>query len=44
MAMSHPDIRISLVSDGKTLLKMNGSGKTQLKSRLEFFDMKGADF
>lgn len=28
MAMSHPDIRISLVSDGKTLLKTNGSGKT----------------
>ena len=28
MAMSHPDIRISLVSDNKTLLKTNGSGKT----------------
>ncbi|WP_180553037.1 DNA mismatch repair endonuclease MutL [Staphylococcus haemolyticus] len=28
MAMSHPDIRISLISDGKTLLKTNGSGKT----------------
>ena len=28
MAMSHPHIRISLVSDNKTLLKTNGSGKT----------------
>ncbi|WP_285489978.1 DNA mismatch repair endonuclease MutL [Staphylococcus haemolyticus] len=28
MAMSHPDIRISLISDGKALLKTNGSGKT----------------
>ena len=28
MAMSHPYIRISLISDGKTLLKTNGSGKT----------------
>ncbi|MEB5760847.1 DNA mismatch repair endonuclease MutL [Staphylococcus haemolyticus] len=28
MAMSHPDIRISLISEGKTLLKTNGSGKT----------------
>lgn len=28
MAMSHPDIRISLISDGKTLLNTNGSGKT----------------
>ncbi|WP_154836705.1 DNA mismatch repair endonuclease MutL [Staphylococcus sp. Marseille-Q1834] len=28
MAMSHPDIRISLISDGKVLLKTNGSGKT----------------
>lgn len=28
MAMSHSDIRISLISDGKTLLKTNGSGKT----------------
>ncbi|MGZ2416179.1 DNA mismatch repair protein MutL [Staphylococcus caledonicus] len=28
MAMSHPDIRISLDSDNKTLLKTNGSGKT----------------
>lgn len=27
MAMSHPYIRISLISDGKTLLKTNGSGK-----------------
>lgn len=26
--MSHPYIRISLISDGKTLLKTNGSGKT----------------
>ncbi|MCJ1668304.1 DNA mismatch repair endonuclease MutL [Staphylococcus sp. NRL 19/737] len=28
MAMSHPNIRISLISDGKVLLKTNGSGKT----------------
>ncbi|EHJ07979.1 DNA mismatch repair endonuclease MutL [Staphylococcus simiae] len=28
MAMSHPNIRISLISDGKTLLATNGSGKT----------------
>ena len=28
MAMSHPDIRISLVSDGKTLISTNGSGRT----------------
>ncbi|WP_053038962.1 DNA mismatch repair endonuclease MutL [Staphylococcus haemolyticus] len=28
MAMSHPYIRISLISDGKTLLKTNGLGKT----------------
>lgn len=28
MAMSHPEIRISLVSDGKKLLSTNGSGRT----------------
>ncbi|EEE49579.1 DNA mismatch repair endonuclease MutL [Staphylococcus capitis] len=28
MAMSHPDIRISLLSDGKTLISTNGSGRT----------------
>ncbi|MBO1199071.1 DNA mismatch repair endonuclease MutL [Staphylococcus simiae] len=28
MAMSHPNIRFSLISDGKTLLATNGSGKT----------------
>lgn len=28
MAMSHPDIRFSLVSDGKIMLQTNGSGKT----------------
>ena len=28
MAMSHPDIRISLVSDGKTLISTNSSGRT----------------
>lgn len=28
MAMSHPNIRFSLISDGKTMLKTNGSGRT----------------
>lgn len=41
MAMSHPDIRISLVSDGKTLLKTNGSGKTN-EVMAEIYGMKVA--
>ncbi len=41
MAMSHPDIRISLVSDGKTLLKTNGSGKTN-EVIAEIYGMKVA--
>lgn len=41
MAMSHPDIRISFVSDGKTLLKTNGSGKTN-EVMAEIYGMKVA--
>ncbi len=41
MAMGHPDIRISLVSDGKTLLKTNGSGKTN-EVMAEIYGMKVA--
>lgn len=41
MAMSHPDIRISLVSDGKTLFKTNGSGKTN-EVMAEIYGMKVA--
>ncbi len=41
MAMSHPYIRISLVSDGKTLLKTNGSGKTN-EVMAEIYGMKVA--
>ncbi|WP_436853740.1 DNA mismatch repair endonuclease MutL [Staphylococcus caeli] len=41
MAMSHPDIRISLVSDGKTILKTNGSGRTN-EVMAEIYGMKVA--
>lgn len=39
MAMSHPDIRISLVSDGKTIIKTNGSGRTN-EVMAEIYGMK----
>ncbi len=41
MAMSHPEIRISLVSDGKKLLSTNGSGRTN-EVMAEIYGMKGA--
>ena len=41
MAMSHPDIRISLVSDGKKLLSTNGSGRTN-EVMAEIYGMKVA--
>ncbi|WP_437271727.1 DNA mismatch repair endonuclease MutL [Staphylococcus succinus] len=41
MAMSHPDIRISLVSDGKTIIKTNGSGRTN-EVMSEIYGMKVA--
>lgn len=41
MAMSHPDIRISLVSDGKTIIKTNGSGRTN-EVMAEIYGMKVA--
>ncbi|MBO0929017.1 DNA mismatch repair endonuclease MutL [Staphylococcus sp. 30400_3112M30941] len=41
MAMSHPDIRISLVSDGKTMLSANGSGRTN-EVMAEIYGMKVA--
>lgn len=41
MAMSHPDIRMTLVSDGKTLLKTNGSGRTN-EVMAEIYGMKVA--
>lgn len=41
MAMSHPDIRISLISDGKTIIKTNGSGRTN-EVMAEIYDMKVA--
>ncbi|HCG74449.1 MULTISPECIES: DNA mismatch repair endonuclease MutL [Staphylococcus] len=41
MAMSHPDIRISLVSDGKTLISTNGSGRTN-EVMAEIYGMKVA--
>ncbi|MBE5665564.1 DNA mismatch repair endonuclease MutL [Staphylococcus sp. SS251] len=41
MAMSHPDIRISLVSDGKTMLSTNGSGRTN-EVMAEIYGMKVA--
>lgn len=39
MAMSHPEIRISLVSDGKKLLSTNGSGRTN-EVMAEIYGMK----
>ncbi|PTI64690.1 DNA mismatch repair endonuclease MutL [Staphylococcus xylosus] len=39
MAMSHPDIRISLISDGKTIIKTNGSGRTN-EVMAEIYGMK----
>lgn len=41
MAMSHPEIRISLVSDGKKLLSTNGSGRTN-EVMAEIYRMKVA--
>lgn len=41
MAMSHPEIRISLVSDGKKLLSTNGSGRTN-EVMAEIYGMKVA--
>ncbi|PTH27697.1 DNA mismatch repair endonuclease MutL [Staphylococcus auricularis] len=41
MAMSHPDIRISLYSDGKKVLRTNGSGRTN-EVMAEVYGMKVA--
>ncbi|MEQ6029592.1 DNA mismatch repair endonuclease MutL [Staphylococcus saccharolyticus] len=41
MAMSHPNIRILLVSDGKTLISTNGSGRTN-EVMAEIYGMKVA--
>ncbi|PCR88361.1 DNA mismatch repair endonuclease MutL [Staphylococcus epidermidis] len=41
MGMSHPEIRISLVSDGKKLLSTNGSGRTN-EVMAEIYGMKVA--
>lgn len=41
MAMSHPEIRISLVSNGKKLLNTNGSGRTN-EVMAEIYGMKVA--
>ena len=41
MAMSHPEIRISLVSDGRKLLSTNGSGRTN-EVMAEIYGMKVA--
>ena len=41
MAMSHPEIRIPLVSDGKKLLSTNGSGRTN-EVMAEIYGMKVA--
>ncbi|UXS13356.1 DNA mismatch repair endonuclease MutL [Staphylococcus epidermidis] len=41
MTMSHPEIRISLVSDGKKLLSTNGSGRTN-EVMAEIYGMKVA--
>lgn len=41
MAMSHPEIRIFLVSDGKKLLSTNGSGRTN-EVMAEIYGMKVA--
>ena len=39
MAMSHPDVRISLYSDGKEILSTNGSGRTN-EVMAEIYGMK----
>ncbi|WP_105992913.1 DNA mismatch repair endonuclease MutL [Staphylococcus simulans] len=41
MAMSHPEVRFTLVSDGKTLIKTNGSGRTN-EVMAEIYGMKVA--
>lgn len=41
MAMSHPDIRMSLMSDGKKMLQTNGSGRTN-EVMAEIYGMKVA--
>ncbi|UXR74808.1 DNA mismatch repair endonuclease MutL [Staphylococcus sp. IVB6238] len=41
MAMSHPDIRMSLISDGKKILQTNGSGRTN-EVMAEIYGMKVA--
>ena len=41
MAMSHPDIRMSLMSDGKKILQTNGSGRTN-EVMAEIYGMKVA--
>ncbi|UXR83381.1 DNA mismatch repair endonuclease MutL [Staphylococcus sp. IVB6214] len=41
MAMSHPDIRMSLTSDGKKILQTNGSGRTN-EVMAEIYGMKVA--
>ncbi|MEB8175407.1 DNA mismatch repair endonuclease MutL [Staphylococcus xylosus] len=41
MAMSHPNIRISLISDGNTIIKTNGSGRTN-EVMAEIYGMKVA--
>lgn len=41
MAMSNPDIRISLVADGKTIIHTNGSGRTN-EVMAEIYGMKVA--
>jgi len=41
MAMSHPDVRISLISDGRTIIKTNGSGRTN-EVMAEIYGMKVA--
>lgn len=41
MAMSHPDVRFTLVSDGKVLIKTNGSGRTN-EVMAEIYGMKVA--
>ncbi|MCS4486327.1 DNA mismatch repair endonuclease MutL [Staphylococcus americanisciuri] len=41
MAMSHPEIRMSLISDGKKILQTNGSGRTN-EVMAEIYGMKVA--
>ncbi|MEL0537692.1 DNA mismatch repair endonuclease MutL [Staphylococcus debuckii] len=41
MAMSHPDVRFTLISDDKVLLKTNGSGRTN-EVMAEIYGMKVA--